>query len=460
MTRGWLFLTMGIAAACPGAQTNVLFIIADDLNRHVGCFGDAVVKSPNVDTLAARGLRFERAYCQYPVCSPSRVSFLSGRRPEQTKMFGNEGDSRTPSLKDAAFMPEYFKRQGYFTARVGKVFHIGRDVPECWDVTEEGTPGNQIIYQPSEPEKLGLSGNMVDKGELDGDAGEKGTWGKLDAGDERLVDGIISRRIASLIDGAAKGEQPFFIACGFRRPHQPWIAPEEFYDRYDPSAVPLPEAAPVPLPGGKQKPAAASAESRRAAKRGYFACVSFMDRQLGRVLEAMDRNNLWGSTAVVLIGDNGYLLGSRNGYWGKGIPYEEACGVPMIVVAPGREGGRVCRRVVEYVDLYPTLVDLAGLPARKDLAGRSLRPLLDDPGAPWDHPAFSIGAREGKPAWLAVSTERYRYVEYAAASQAAELYDMRADPKEWKNLAGDPAHAEALAKLKAIASGHRQEFWE
>lgn len=460
MTRGWLFLTMGIAAACPGAPTNVLFIIADDLNRHVGCFGDAVVKSPNVDALAGRGLRFERAYCQYPVCSPSRVSFLSGRRPEQTKMFGNEGDSRTPSLKEAVFLPEYFKRQGYFTARVGKVFHIGRDVPECWDVTEEGTPGNQIIYQPSEPEKLGLSGNMVDKGDLDGDAGEKGTWAKLDVGDEKLVDGIISRRIASLIDGAAKGERPFFIACGFRRPHLPWIAPAEFYDRYDPSAVPLPEAAPVPRPGGKQKRAAASAESRRAAKRGYFACVSFMDRQLGRVLEAMDRNNLWDSTAVVMIGDNGYLLGSRNGYWGKGIPYEEACGVPMIVVAPGHEGGRVCRRVVEYVDLYPTLVDLAGLPAQNDLAGRSLRPLLDDPGAPWDYPAFSIGAREGRPAWLAVSTERYRYVEYADANTPAELYDLRADPKEWKDLANDPGHAKALEELRGLAAGHRQKFWE
>lgn len=460
MTRLWLSLTMGIAAACPGAPTNVLFIIADDLNRHVGCFGDAVVKSPNVDTLAARGLRFERAYCQYPVCSPSRVSFLSGRRPEQTKMFGNEGDSRTPSLKEAVFLPEYFKRQGYFTARVGKVFHIGRDVPECWDVTEEGTPGNQIIYQPSEPEKLGLSGNMVDKGDLDGDAGEKGTWAKLDVGDEKLVDGIISRRIASLIDGAAKGERPFFIACGFRRPHLPWIAPAEFYDRYDTSAVPLPEAAPVPRPGGKQKRAAASAESRRAAKRGYFACVSFMDRQLGRVLEAMDRNNLWDSTAVVMIGDNGYLLGSRNGYWGKGIPYEEACGVPMLLVAPGHEGGRVCRRVVEYVDLYPTLVDLAGLPARDDVAGRSLRPLLDDPGAPWDYPAFSIGAREGRPAWLAVSTERYRYVEYADANTPAELYDLRADPKEWKDLVNDPGHAKALEELRGLAAGHRQKFWE
>ena len=160
----------------PAQRPNVLFIIADDLNRGLPCYGHPVVKTPNVDRLAARAVRFDRAYCQYPVCSPSRVSFLSGRRPEQTRMFGNEGASRTPSLQDAVFLPEYFRQQGYFTARVGKVFHIGRDVPECWDVTEEGTPGNKIIYQPQEPEKLGLTDSIAAEDQLDGDTGEGGHW--------------------------------------------------------------------------------------------------------------------------------------------------------------------------------------------------------------------------------------------------------------------------------------------
>ena len=169
------------AAEKSSPRRNVLFIIADDLNRSLPCYGHPVVKTPNVDRLAARAVRFDRAYCQYPVCSPSRVSFLSGRRPEQTRMFGNEGASRTPALQDAVFLPEYFRQQGYFTARVGKMFHIGRDVPECWDVTEEGTPGNKIIYQPQEPEKLGLTDSIAAEDKLDGDTGEGGQWYKRTA---------------------------------------------------------------------------------------------------------------------------------------------------------------------------------------------------------------------------------------------------------------------------------------
>ena len=209
----------------PAQRPNVLFIIADDLNRSLPCYGHPIVKTPNVDRLAARAVRFDRAYCQYPVCSPSRVSFLSGRRPEQTRMFGNEGASRTPSLQDAVFLPEYFRQQGYFTARVGKVFHIGRDVPECWDVTEEGTPGNKIIYQPQEPEKLGLTDSIIAEDQLDGDTGEGGHWYKLTAAEEKLIDPNTARRVAELIEQGAKGDKPFFVACGFRRPHLPWMAP-------------------------------------------------------------------------------------------------------------------------------------------------------------------------------------------------------------------------------------------
>ena len=190
-----------------GAEPNVLFIIADDLNRSLPCYGHPIVKTPNVDRLAARAVRFDRAYCQYPVCSPSRVSFLSGRRPEQTRMFGNEGASRTPSLQDAVFLPEYFRQQGYFTARVGKVFHIGRDVPECWDVTEEGTPGNKIIYQPQEPEKLGLTDSIAAEDKLDGDTGEGGHWYKLTAAEEKLIDPNTARRVSELIEQGRPGRQ-------------------------------------------------------------------------------------------------------------------------------------------------------------------------------------------------------------------------------------------------------------
>jgi uncharacterized sulfatase len=439
---------------------NVLFIIADDLNRSLPCYGHPIVKTPNVDRLAARAVRFDRAYCQYPVCSPSRVSFLSGRRPEQTRMFGNEGASRTPSLKDAVFLPEYFKQQGYFTARVGKVFHIGRDVPECWDVTEEGTPDGKVIYQPQEPEKLGLSDSIVKEDRLDGDTGEGGHWYKLKAVEEKLIDPNTARRVSQLIEQGAKGGKPFFVTCGFRRPHLPWMVPEEFFELYAPEKLPLPAKGNVARPGGDPRKPAASDDSRRAALRAYFACISFMDRQLGRVLDTMDRLKLWDNTIVVMIGDNGYHLGTRGGYWGKGTPYEESCGVPLLIAAPGKAKAAGCKRVVEYVDFYPTLVDLCGLPARSDLEGRSLRPLLDDPAALWEHAAFTVNARNNQPVNLAVSTERFRYIEYADAKKPAELYDIQADPREWTNLADKPEHAATLAKVQKLAAEHRQKFWK
>ena len=451
----------GHCGLAPAAEKdpNVLFIIADDLNRCLPSYGHPTVKTPNVDRLAARAVRFERAYCQYPVCSPSRVSFLSGQRPERTRMFGNEGSSRTPSLQDAVFLPEYFRQQGYITARVGKVFHIGRDVPECWDVTEEGTPDNRIIYQPSEIRKLNLEDNVIVSGQLDGDTGEPGTWSRLNVAEEQLIDPTIARRITELIEQGTRSEKPFFIACGFRRPHLPWILPGEYFDRYAPEQLTLPEPGNVPRPGGNPKKPSASAASRRASLRAYFAAISFMDRQLGRVLDTIDRLKLWESTVVVMLGDNGYHLGTRGGYWGKGTPYEESCGVPLLIASPCYPGGRVCQRVVEYVDLYPTLVDLCGLPARHDVHGRSVRPLLDDPSAVWDHAAFSIGARNNQPAWLAVSTERFRYVEYANARRPVELYQIQTDPREWTNLTASPEHAETLAEMQKMAEEHRRKYW-
>ena len=255
------------------------------------------------------------------------------------------------------------------------------------------------------------------------------------------------------------GSFSFFVACGFRRPLLPWMAPEEFFDIYAPQGLPLPVKGNVPRPGGDPKKPAASDDSRRAALRSYFACVSFMDRQLGRVLDTMDRLRLWDNTVVVMIGDNGYHLGTRGGYWGKGTPYEESCGVPLLIAAPGKARGAGCQRVVEYVDFYPTLVDLCSLPARRDLEGRSLRPLLDDPAAPWDHAAFSVNARNVQPVNLAVSTERFRYIEYADAKKPVELYDIQADPHEWTNLADRQEHAGTLAAMKKRAAEHRQKFW-
>jgi uncharacterized sulfatase len=436
------------------ARPNILFVIADDLNRHVSPYGHHEVITPHVERLAAQAIRFDRAYCQYAVCSPSRVSFLSGRRPEHTGMFGNEGPSRTPLLRDAVFLPEHFRRHGYLTGRFGKVFHIGRDVPECWDVSEEGTPDNRIIYQPSEVERLGLAAALEASGRLAGGGGEGNSWAILGVPDEHLIDGRISLGTVTLIDRAVAERRPYFIACGFRRPHLPRMAPTAYFDRYRLDQIPLPAPSPVIMPGIRGP---VSEKDTREALRSYYACVSFMDTQLGRVLDALDRHELWDSTIVVLLGDHGYQLGSRGGWWGKGTPYDESCATTLLIHTPKRTLPDSCQRVVEFLDLYPTLSELAGLPRPDGLEGRSLVPLLEDPKRSWNHAAFTVSARQGRMNTLAVSTEHYRYLEFAG-ERPAELYDIQADPRESVNLAENPRYASELIRMRSLAEDYRQRF--
>ncbi len=436
------------------ARLNVLFLIADDLNRAWPAYGASHVQAPNLDRLASRGVRFGRAYCQCPVCSPSRVSFLSGKRPEQTGMYGNEGPSRTPLLQNSVFLPEHFRQHGYFTARVGKVFHIGRDVPECWDVSEEGTPENRIIYQPSEVEKLGLEDKVTATGLLEGGGGEGNNWSILDVPDDSLIDGRIAARTVQLIDQAARGDKPFFIACGFRRPHLPRMAPASYFNKYALDAISLPTPSPVTMPGIKGP---VSEQDTREALRSYYACISFMDAQLGKVLDALDRHDLSKNTVVVLIGDHGYQLGSRGGWWGKGTLYDESDATTLLISAPGARSGSACPRVVEFIDLYPTLVDLAGLPARNELEGHSLRPLIESPNAPWNHPAFTMTARDGQPLGLAVSTARYRLL-VPGNNRPSELYDYHNDPQEFVNLIDDPAHTSARKELQTLAEDYFSRY--
>jgi uncharacterized sulfatase len=455
-----LFVAAAASIPTPAAETarrpNVLFLIADDMNKTLGCYGSTIARSPNVDRLAARAVRFDRAYAQYPVCSPSRVSFLSGRRPEHTGMYGNEGTSRTPLLQNAVFLPEYFRQHGYFTARVGKVFHIGRDLPECWDVTEEGTGLAKPLYQPAELKELDLERTIITQQKDRVGAGEGNIWAMIDAPDDQLIDHkIADRAIALIAQGRASGK-PFFVACGFRRPHLPRYATKDYFALFDAGSLPLPPVPPAGalLPDSKAK---ITDQQQREALRSYLACVALMDTQLGRVLDTLDRDRLWDNTIVVFLGDHGYLLGSRGGYWGKGLPYDEACSTALLVAAPGTRQGTASPRVVEFLDFYPTLADLCSLPTPVGVEGRSLQPLLHDPSARWNHPAYSMTAADGRPSSLAVSTERYRYIEYTSG-RAAELYDLAADPHEWRNLASESAHADALAQMRSLARDYSAHF--
>jgi uncharacterized sulfatase len=442
-----------IRAADKHGKPNVLFVVLDDLNTRLGCYGDAQAKSPNIDRFADRGVRFERAYAQYPVCNPSRVSFLSGLRPERTGVFSNDStDMPRKQLKDHVFLPQAFRQQGWFTARVGKVFHIGRDLPECWDVTEEGTGLTKPTSQPWEIRDLKLQPHIASEEKTERGLGESPWIVKLKADDDATVDGKCAERVCELLEKAANGDKPFFIAAGFRRPHLPWMAPQRYFDAIDPTHLTLPDPKAPPLPMGRMQPASPlTPEQIRRNLHAYYAVQHFSDEQVGKLWATMDRLKLWDNTIVVLLGDHGYFLGERSDFYGKGNLLETACRTPLIIAGPGVAKKGVCPRVVELLDLYPTLADLCGVKPPENLDGRSLRPLLEKPQTPWPHAAFTVQAlKTGGIRARAVRTERWRYVEGVDAKVEPLLFDEQSDSREWKNLAANPDYADAVAKLKAL----------
>lgn len=421
-------------------RPNVLFITVDDLNPSLGCYGNPLVRSPHVDRLAAEGVRFERAYCQYPLCNPSRSSFMTGRLPTTTQIMDNTTWFRAPA-PDVVTLNQHFRAHGYVTLRSGKIYHGGLDDDKGW--TEGGEP--VVPPKPRTPQENERRRQTSDR------------WEALPGPEENVADARNATRAIELIE-KHKGK-PFFMALGFSKPHTPFLAPKKYFEPYDAAAVKLPpDFAPRPTacrgaPAGALTPNgdifirrdASEAEARQMIA-AYYACVSFVDAQVGRVLAALDRLGLRGNTVVVFLGDHGFHLGEK-GKWSKhGSLYEVGTRVPLIVSAPGLARGRASGRTVELLDVYPTLVELCGLPAPPGLEGRSLKPLLVDPGAPWDKAARGV-SKHGKTLGRAVRTERYRYVQWEGE---AELYDHDADPHEMKNLAADPAHAGTVAALKNL----------
>jgi iduronate 2-sulfatase len=444
------------AGAAQTVRRNVLFIVADDMNTALGCYGDPNVRSPNLDGLARRGVLFRHAYCQYPLCQPSRTSFLSGRRPQTTRVWTLQTPTRQ-YLKGTVFLPEYFRHQGYYTAHVGKVYHTGdhAEDPRSWDeeFREYGkTPPASAILRA---------------GKENGPKGHSFEWDILKSKDEETPDGFVARKSVELLEKAVRGGRPFFLGVGFRRPHAPYAAPQKYFDLYPPSSLPLPQGGPEEyarlLPAAinheaPDKPLSAAAVREHLA--AYYACNTFIDTQAGFVLNALDRLGLWRNTVVVFLGDNGYHLGDHGGLWHKSTLFEQAAHVPLIVYAPERKGsGRACARLVELVDLYPTLTELCGLRRPDGLEGSSLAPLLDDPQRPWKRAAFTTMGR-GKDRTEAatdieflghsVRTERWRYTEWDGGKQGIELYDHSNDPLEMTNLHGRPEAAKAEAELKDL----------
>jgi uncharacterized sulfatase len=456
--RAALVLCISAAAAfAEGPKLNVLFLVADDLNCDLGAYGHRQVQTPEIDRLAARGTRFERAYCQFPLCSPSRSSFLTGRRPDTTGVLANPTDLTPYSpnfrekIPETVTLPQLFKSSGWFAARVGKLYHYGvpmhigtssLDDYLSWDLT--------------------VNPRGCDRDDLDqvfslipGQFGRTLSWLAHPKDDPYHTDGIGADEAIRLLERFERERRPFFLGVGFYRPHTPYVAPKKYFARYPTSAIELPslsEADRARQPAGAYKSAwpeqdAMPDAQRREAIQAYWSSISLVDTQVGRVLATLDRLGLADRTVIVFTSDHGYHL-ADHGLWQKRSLFERSARVPLIIAAPGARGrGRAAPGVVELVDLYPTIADLCGLAAPSYLEGTSLRPVLEDPDRRVKEAALTQIAwpdMEGRSA----RTERFRYTEWNEGRKGAQLYDYQADPRETRNLVDDSAHAAEVARLK------------
>ena len=440
--------------ARPGARPpNVLLIMADDLNNDLGAYGHKIVKTPNLDRLAARGVRFDRAYTQFPLCSPSRVSLLTGRRPDTTRVYDLVKDFRTV-LPDVVTLPQAFKRRGYVSARVGKIYHYGNpgqigtnglDDPASWD--EVVNPRG--VDKDEEPQVTNLTPARG--------LGSALAYFASPAPDEAHTDGKVATETITLLEKYK--DRPFFIGAGFYRPHCPFIAPRKYFDLYPLDRIRAPAFTPADLEG---IPRAAwftnppnwdvPPDGQRETIRAYYASISFLDANVGRVLDALERLGLADQTIVVFMSDHGYHLGDR-GQWMKQMLFEHATRTPLLLAGPGVTARGGSPRIVELLDLYPTLVALAGVPAPAGLQGRSLVPLLKDRSAPWEHAALSQVQRGTTPKTFmgyTVRTDDWRYTEWEGGAQGVELYDERKDPDERRNLAADPKYQQRAAEMQRL----------
>lgn len=443
----------GSRPALAAEKPNVLFIAVDDMNNDLGCYGDPLVKSPNIDRLAARGVRFDRAYCQFPLCSPSRSSLLTGLRPSTTRVFNLQYHFRT-GLPGVVTLPQLFKNNGYYAARVGKIYHYGNPGDIGTSGLDDPPSWNEVV-NPAGVDKTTLEPQIVNYTPKRGLGSSLSVLADTEGKDEDHTDGKVATEAIRLLE--SHQDQPFFLAVGFYKPHTPYIAPRRYFDLYPMGSITLPKIG--ARPGGDVPAPALSStspwpyfgvdtEQARESKRAYYATISFVDAQVGRVLDALDRLNLRDRTIVVFWSDHGYHLG-EHGLWMKQSCFEESARVPLLIAAPGMAAGKTSPRTVELLDLYPTLADLAGLTPPRGLEGASLRPLLKSPDAAWDRPAFSQVQRGAFPGY-SVRTERWRYTEWDDGEKGVELYDHESDPRESTNLAHDPRYARQAAAMKVL----------
>ena len=460
LTRRNLILSGAAAATAPfihAAQPkrNVLFIASDDLNTCLGAYGHPIVRTPNIDRIAKRGIHFDRSYCQFPLCSPSRTSLLTGLSPDSTGVHELKTHFRQ-NLPDVVTLPQLFQKNGYFAGRVGKIYHYGVPGDIGTDGLDDAPSWNRRVnpngvdHRKEEPL---LTNYTPDRG-----LGSAICYHASTAKDEEHTDGIGAAAVIEMME--EHRSDPFFIGAGFYRPHVPWIAPAKYFDLY-----PMEKIQPPPFNESEMhqapewayftKPAnwGMTTMQMREAIRAYYAAITFMDAQVGKLLDALERLKLAENTTIVFWGDNGYQLG-EHGQWMKQTVFERAARIPLLIGGAGVAArGRACGRTVELLDLYPTLVDVCGLQsAPGNLQGRSLKPLLANPAAAWDKPAISQvrrGRGESLVMGYSLRTERYRYSQWGEQGKLGdELYDYQADPREVRNITADPKAAALKANLR------------
>jgi iduronate 2-sulfatase len=462
---------------------NVLFIASDDMSSDLNAFGNPAVHTPNFDRLARMGVVFKQAYNQAPLSAPSRASLMTGYLPDKAGVFDLQGSFREKN-PNAVTLAQMYKNNGYYTCRIGKIFHqnvpsgigqSGPDDPDSWTIT----------YNP-------IGKDRTDEYLLVMDATILGTYLAMDCNDDELTDAISANVALSILRQrtghggnnaygsypARQSSQPFFMAVGFYRPHIPYMAPKKYFDMYPLENIELPEtrandwdskpdaaAWMLPLNGGTTE------EQQKKAIQAYYACITFVDAQIGKLLNGLEEFDLLENTIIVFWSDHGYNLG-EHGQWQKQTLFEKTSKQPLLISAPGFMKGASTDAIVQMVDIYPTLAEITGLDAPDDLDGHSLVPLLRDPRADWHYPAFTIqartlnpNARDGQSKYSfnpnvrsnnptlygrSVRIKRYRYTEWDEGRKGVELYDYETDPNEFNNLSGNPEYKDLVKKLSEI----------
>lgn len=482
------------AKEVPMARPNILFLPIDDLRPELGAYGNPYIKTPNIDDLAEQGVLFTRAYCQQAVCNPSRASLLTGLRPDSIKVWDLSTRLRN-QVPDVVTLPQYFKQNGYTTIGLGKTFH--NDIPDSTSWSErihlDGFPFDPDAVYASKPNLDILEAKkqkLIAQGKIRLDP--LGQWylkanstERADVDDDAYYDGAQTTYALKKLDSLARLDHPFFLSVGYYKPHLPFNAPKKYWDLYERDSIPLaenqfiPHGSPEYVVHGDQEPryyddnhdlplpteAPWDEERQRELKHGYYASISYIDAQVGRLMQKLKELDLMDNTIIVLWSDHGWKLGEHNG-WGKMSNLHIDTHVPLIVAGAGVEAkGQRTEGLTELVDIYPSLCEMSGLPVPGHLQGRSFVPLLKEPDTEWKTAAYSqflLGrfgpeeTRKKERMGYSVQTERYRYTEWyewdkklerPGSYLTCELFDHKKDPDENQNIAQDPANSNLVAHL-------------